>query len=202
MNTKEILQIAKKNGGSISAKDYRALMTTGTSNKSKQTEISKKSELKSPVIKENKYPFVFNLEVTKVNQNEYKFSLIGRHYSTNDVNGWLSFGKRNAYKLAVKKAFEQYFLINRKDKPKFPFEKAIMYSVSYNPSSRDDDGNRITLKPFRDMLTFNGFIKDDKREYFFEFPNFEVLSKQYKTEIILIKKDKLPVIDDFTDLLK
>lgn len=34
-----------------------------------------------------------------------------------------------------------------------------MYSISYNKNSRDDDGNRITLKPFRDMLIEKGILK-------------------------------------------
>lgn len=196
MSTKELLALAKKNGGAISAKDYKRLT------ESNDIKI-KKQKNDTPIFKnnENKHGFQFELKLEHINLNTYRFILIGRHYSTNDVNGWLSFGKRNAYKISIKKAFDDFFLINRKLKPKIPFDKAVMYSISYNPSSRDDDGNRITLKPFRDMLTFYGFIKDDKREYFFEYPNFEIIDKTYKTEIVLIRKDKLPKINDFKDLI-
>lgn len=195
MSTNSIINYAKKNGGSISAKEYNRLLKEGV--KLDFNKTTKESTSKGT--KADKYSFSFKLIVEKINDVTYKFTIEGRHYSTNDVNGWLSFGKRNAYKNAIKESFNNYFMINRKDAPKKPFKKAIMYSIAYNPSSRDDDGNRITLKPFRDMLTEYKFILDDKREFFFEFPNFERKSKIYKMEIILIEVENLPTFEDFSN---
>lgn len=187
--TNNLVEYAKKNGGVISAADYRALIS-GKNPLTKKDSNLKKSE---------KYNFAFKLEVLNINPDEYKFSLIGRHHSTNEINGWLSFGKRNAYKLAIKQAFYDFFLVNKNLIPKTSFEKSVMYSIAYNKSSRDDDGNRISLKAFRDMLTEYGFIVDDSRKYFFEMPNFEVLSKDYKLEIYLKKITTLPTLSLFKD---
>ena len=76
-----------------------------------------------------------------------------------------------------------------------------MYSISYNKNSRDDDGNRITLKPFRDMLIEKGFIKDDSRKHLFELPNFEVTSSEYRTEVYLTRTDKIPSKEEFLKCL-
>lgn len=151
--------------------------------------------------KSEKYDFKFKLEIEQISSNECKFILLGRHYSTNDVNRWLSFQKRNAYKNSIKQAFVDYFLQNNDNRLEIFFDKAIMYSISYNKNSRDDDGNRITLKPFRDMLIETGFIKEDSRKHFFELPNFEVPSSEYKTEVYLRKTDKIPSKEEFLKCL-
>lgn len=179
-SNKDILLLAKSQGGRISASEYRTLINKQSTNKNSSTE----------------YNFQFKLELEQISSTEYKFVLFGRHYSTNEVNSWLSFGKRNSYKNAIKDAFSNYFLINKNKKIKIPFEKSIMYSIAYNTRSRDDDGNRITLKPFRDMLTDTGFIKDDSRKHFFELPNYEILSKEYKIEIYLKQVEQLPTLND------
>lgn len=62
-----------------------------------------------------KYNFKFRLEIEKINDNECKFTLLGRHYSANDVNRWLSFQKRNAYKNSIRQAFLDYFEENEKN---------------------------------------------------------------------------------------
>ncbi len=147
-----------------------------------------------------KYNFKFRLEIEKINDNECKFTLLGRHYSANDVNRWLSFQKRNAYKNSIRQAFLDYFEENEKKFQIF-FDKVIMYSISYNKNSRDDDGNRITLKPFRDMLKEKGFIKDDSRKHLFELPNFEVTSSEYRTEVYLKRADKIPSKEEFLKCL-
>lgn len=143
-----------------------------------------------------KYNFKFKLEIEQISENECKFTLFGRHYSANDVNRWLSFQKRNAYKNSIRQAFLDYFEENEKKLQIF-FDKVIMYSISYNKNSRDDDGNRITLKPFRDMLKEKGFIKDDSRKYFFELPNFEVISTEYRTEVYLKRAEIIPTKEEF-----
>ena len=206
MGTNDIIDYIKKNGGTISAKEYNKLLKAKDSTikkdktlKSANAKIPKSSSGTKTIKPNSKYDFNFALEVEKINNTAYRFVLKGRHYSTNDVNRWLSFGKRNAYKTAIKKAFQDYFLVNKKEKPTECFEKAVMYSISYNPYSRDDDGNRITLKPFRDMLTEYGFIVDDKRACFFEYPNFEQKQKDYKIEVNLIKTDNLPTLNDFLE---
>ena len=147
-----------------------------------------------------KYNFKFKLEIEQISENECKFTLFGRHYSANDVNRWLSFQKRNAYKNSIRQSFLDYFEENEKKLQIF-FDKVIMYSISYNKNSRDDDGNRITLKPFRDMLIEKGFIKDDSRKYLFELPNFEVTSSEYRTEVYLTRTDKIPSKEEFLKCL-
>lgn len=195
MNANEkLLKLVKQQGGRISSKDYRTFLTDKASNKrtKNSNEIKKDCSLK-------KYDFNFVLEVNKISEFEYKFTLYGKHESTNTANSWLSLGKRMAYKNSIKDAFSNFFLLNRRKLIKKPFDKAIMYSIAYNSSSRDDDGNRVTLKTFRDMFKEYNFIIDDSRKYFFEFPNFEVLSKDYKMVIHLKYTKKLPTLMDFEE---
>lgn len=195
----ELIKLANSQGGRISSKDYVRLLNNKTINSKKPIKKKSKNNTSLKYNSSNKYDFNFILEVEKISNYEYKFILIGKHESTNKANSWLSLGRRMAYKNSIKEAFSNYFLINRTKLIKEPFEKAIMFSVAYNSVSRDDDGNRVTLKTFRDMLKEYNFIIDDSRKYLFEFPNFEVISKEYKMVIYLQYVSTLPTLKDFIE---
>jgi len=172
---KQIAAITNKSGtGSISSADYRSIM------------LGKSSTAKNKTPKSSNYSFTFT--ATRISNYEIKFTLAGRHESTNVINGG-SFRKKLVYKNAIKKAAYEYFLQYRNEYrllvPDNPYENCTILPISYNPKSRDDDGNSVTLKTIRDILTEYKFIKDDSRKYLKQLPNDEVISKEYKIELIL-----------------
>lgn len=180
LSIKQVRQIKshlkKKNCNSISAKEFNKILLD------KNTPVKNKSSKKS-----YDYSFTFNIE--KIDSSTYKIILKGKHLSTNASNSILSLGRKKAYKDAIKKAAYEYYLVNKKTYkeliPVFPFENAIIKPIAYNPRSRDDDGCAVTLKTLRDLLTTYKLIKDDSRKYLKQLPTEEVISKDYKIELIL-----------------
>jgi hypothetical protein len=137
----------------------------------------------------NKYKYKFKFFVEKIDHDTYKFILLGKHISTNTYNNYASIGRRSAYKIAIKNAAYNYSLMNRRFlneiTPKIPFEKSILEPIAYNPNSREDDGCFVTIETLRDLLTNYNFIKDNKRKYLTQLPVKEVLSNEYKIELLL-----------------
>jgi len=174
---KKILEEAKKNNGHISASTYQKITNKKTSTKNKK------------VYQQIEHSFSFSVE--KIDEKNFKFILIGKHLSTNRVNS-LSFREKLRYKSAIKKSVEEFMMVFAKknnvllDKP---FEKAKIIPVAYNPRSRDDDGNSITLKILRDQLTEYNYIVDDDREHLMQEKCQEVINKEYKFEIFLQEID-------------
>lgn len=201
-NEKKILSLLKaKRTNSITSKEYNSIVKSPR-NKIKINKTMTASEYREflstktkGVLKvKNNELFSFTFNIKKIDNQNYLFTLLGRHRRTNECNSWASMGKRGAYKNAIKKAANDYCLINRKYLksilPLTPSIDAEMYSIAYNPKSRDDDGNSVTLKYLRDILTNLNFIKDDNRKYFIEKDRKEVLQKEYKIEIYLKLNDK------------
>ena len=107
----------------------------------------------------------------KVKNSElFSFTLFARHRRTNECDSGASMGKRGAYKNTINKAADDYSLLNRKYLkivlPSTPSVNVEMYIISYNPKSRDNDGNSVTLKYLRDILTNLNFIKKDRKEVY------------------------------------
>lgn len=179
----KIGKIAKSNNGRISAKDYKAIM-------SNSSEVKTKGQKKPKL-----YDYSFVLKVEKISDDEYEFVMYGRHFRTNEYNGWLSLGRRSAYKNAIKQSANDYFLkyrkIYKKIMPLIPFEQCVVLPIAYNPSSRDDDGNSATLKYFRDNLVRLKFAKDDSRKYMRQLLVEEVKSKEYKIVLQLKRVDNI-----------
>jgi hypothetical protein len=179
-NIKKHLKMHKTNA--ISAKVLNEILLDTINNKRKPSN-------NAIYPSREKYDFYFKLDIEKIDCDTYKFILIGKHVSTNTYNGFASMGKRSSYKKAIKNAAYHYTLINRKKYkailPSEPFKKSIITPIAYNPKSRDDDGCAVTIKTFRDCLTIYKFIEDDKRINVTQNRTQEVISKDYKIELIL-----------------
>lgn len=156
--------------GAVSAKDFREIILQTSSCKNKKT----------------KPAFLFKLDAAKSTEG-YIFTLYGKHASTNTINGWLSLGRRMAYNNAIKDAAATYFLSHqwRQIKPTSPLSSVVIQPIAYNPKSRDDDGCARTLKVLRDVLTINRVIVDDNRKCAIQLQTDEILSKEYKIELIV-----------------
>lgn len=180
---KKLLQyLSKQEKNNISAREFNKILATTI--KKMPTQANNKSYSQN-----DKYGFCFKFLIEQIDQDTYKFILLGKHISTNAFNGFASMGKRSAYKKAIKNAAYNYSLLNKKFlneiSPILPFEKATLEPIAYNPRSRDDDGCSITLKTLRDLLTIYNFIKDDNRKCLTQLPVKEVISKEYKIELLL-----------------
>jgi hypothetical protein len=166
---KELLKRAKKNNGSISARDYREVLSN----------VAMRGET------EGEYYFEFDAK--RVDENSFLFTLKGKHLSTNVIN---TLSRRNhiRYKNAIKESARNFFLVNKKIIPEKAFEKATIKPTVYLRRSRDDDNSKnLTLKTFRDLLSVYGFIVDDKRKNLKQFEDEEVVGKEYKIELLLQK---------------
>lgn len=179
--------IQQVGGTSISAKDFNKIIlgsckTSNNTNYNKTAAKGKKT-----------YEYFFTFHAIKIDDKTYKFTLEGKHLATNEYNSIQSMGRQKAYKDAIKKAVYHYSLIHRSEYknilPSVPFKKSVLYPTAYNPKSRDDDGCDVTLKYLRDTLTTYKFIEDDKRENLKRMPTEEVISKDYKIELILKSLD-------------
>jgi len=189
---KMLLKVAKKNNNSISAQEYMKIVSPKSKRK-------KHSELKSMTASEyralqskkttSKKEFSFTLEFEEIIPfQEYRFILHGRHLSTNSMDS-LSFKARLRYKNAIKKAFYDFAVCNKKRLLKSPIDgKVEIFPTAWIKSyiHRDDDGYR-TIKTIRDMIVQLGFVFDDSPEYMFQHPTKEHLSDCWKIEI-LVKK--------------
>lgn len=171
-----IQKVALKNNGTITAKQYREILKSNV----------KKS--KQPV--ENN--FSFTLAVEQKTANVYLFTLYGRHLSTNSINA-MSRKDHIRYKNAIKKAFEEWYMINTKKRPKSPFKSAVLIPIHYNKVSRDDDSGVETNKIMRDCIVRTGFVQDDTRKHIMQKKTREVLQKEYKVEMLLLKKNPTKV---------
>ena len=159
----------------MSAKEYREYISNP-----KSTKKAKKQ-----------YTFEFKVQVTRIDEKKerYKIILIGRHYSKNSVNSF-SFKDKLRYKTAIKNAFKLYMLQgkNRFELiPTTPFSYSLLTPTVYNKKSRDDDANFETLKILRDCLTVHKFIEDDNRKCLTMEKDIEILSNEYKIEMLLTK---------------
>lgn len=165
-----LLKCAKN--GSVSAQNFREIIAQSFSNE-----------------KKTKPAFIFNFDAIKLNDG-YMFTLYGKHVSTNVINGWLSLGRRMAYNNAIKDAAKVYFLSNQwwQIRPRVPFSSVSIQPIAYNPKSRDDDGCDRTLKVVRDVLTLNQVIIDDNRKCVVQLQTDEVISKEYKIELIVLPR--------------
>ena len=186
---KQLLAVAKKNNNSISAKEYKKIISSKSKPK-KQTSM-KSSEYKEFLRKKpsSAKEFLFSLEFEEVIPlEEYRFILNGRHLSTNSMDS-LSFRGRLRYKNAIKKAFYDFALCNKKKLLSSPIDgKVDIYPTAWIKSHihRDDDGYR-TIKTIRDMIVELGFVTDDSPQYMFQHPVKEVLSDCWKIEIFVKK---------------
>lgn len=174
---KIITRISKAQGGSISAKDYKAILS---GKGSKNNEVKEHRENKT-------FSFEFNL---KKEEGKVTIELIGRHYSKNSLS---YFRKKEelAYRKAIKTAINDFFLKNKNNKtikPDYKFFFAELFPYSFNPISRDDDANKFTLYLLRDALTNYGYIVDDSRANLLEHRNVEILNKEYSIKLELIEK--------------
>lgn len=171
---KKLLKEAKANNGRISAKDYNAIVGDSAKNSDSKQNLN--------------LDFSFEIELF-LEKNEVKFTLYGRHLSTNVTNS-LHFRNKLKYKSAIKKAVRTYFSVNKKKVGiKNPCNTVVLFPTAYNPKSRDDDGNSVTLKILRDLITEMGYVKDDNRKYLTQEKCSEVLQKEYKIEVVLSCRD-------------
>lgn len=100
--------------------------------------------------------FKFKLEIEQISDNECKFTLFGRHYSANDVNRWLSFKKRNAYKNSIRQAFIDYFEEKgfiKDDSRKHLFELPNFEIIS------SEYKMEVFLKQIKEIPTMEEFLK-------------------------------------------
>lgn len=162
--TAKILKVAAKNGGRISARDYRDIIKSSAGKEKKPLDLN------------------FSIDVEEVEGRAYILTFYGRHLSTNDINS-LPFRDGLRYKSAIKQAARLFFLTNRGAVPKKPLKKVRISPTAYNKRSRDDDGNARTIKILRDLLSTYKFIVDDNRKYLIQEKCEEVLQSEYKLEI-------------------
>lgn len=140
----------------------------------------KKIKAKGTVKKKN---FSFTAE-KKVIGDAICITLYGKHLSYNAYNA-LHFRDKLKYKKAIKRAF---LTIQRHQNPFFTVK--LRYVV-YNPKSRDDGANALTLKVIRDAIVLKGFFPDDSRKYIPDTPiEEEVISKEYKIEFFVQERLK------------
>jgi len=184
---KKVLAVAKKNNYSISAKEYREIVSPKSKSAAK-TSISS-SDYQNLLKKKSSSSknFFFTLEFKEiVPYKEYRFTLKGRHLSTNSMNS-LSFRDALRYKNAIKKAFYDFALCNKKKLLHSPIDgKVNIYPTSWIKSRirRDDDGYR-TIKTIRDMIVELGFVTDDSPQYMSQYSVKEILSDCWKIEILV-----------------
>lgn len=147
------------------------------------------SEYRSLQNKKKQTGFSFNLEFEEIVKfKEYRFVLHGRHLSTNRMDS-LSFKARLQYKNAIKKAFFDFAICNKKSLLATPIDgKVEIFPSAWIKSRihRDDDGYR-TIKTIRDMIVQLGFVHDDSPDYMFQHPVKEYLSDCWKIEILVRK---------------
>jgi len=173
---KQLLK-AVKGKNTISAKEFREALY----GKTKPREVQKKR---------TKTEYAFIGEFLKHTHDTYEFILKGRHLSVNSINS-LHFKEKLRYKMAVKKAVYDAGLVVKKILPKSTY--CLLSPTAYNPKSRDDDGNSLTLKYIRDAITNLGFARDDSREYLEQKKCDEVLTKEWKISILIkISNKEIP----------
>ena len=180
-----IIKVAKGKQ-SISAQEYRDAMSIKkkkiVSKSMTSIELRQKSVLK-PQQTRRDFPFVFIIEEIEKNK-EYLFILKGRHLSTNSVNS-LSFKEKLRYKTRIKNSISDAALIYRKLIPKKAFQRVVITPTTFQSRSRDDDNLHATSKIIRDSIVNIGFVVDDKRENLKQEATEEVISKDWKIEIML-----------------
>jgi len=190
---KMLLKVAKKNNNSISAQEYRKIVSPKSKSKKqskpKSMTASEYRALQSKKMTSSKKEFSFTLEFEEiVPLQEYRFILHGRHLSTNSMDS-LSFKARLRYKNAIKQAFYDFAICNKKSLLKSPIDgKVEIFPTAWIKSHipRDDDGYR-TIKTIRDMIVQLGFVVDDSPEYMLQHRTKEHLADCWKIEI-LVKK--------------
>lgn len=165
-----LLEAAKRNGGTISSREYRLITAP-----------------KNTVLK--KYDFNFKFDsgkfIADADNSVYVFSLLGRHLSVNSLAS-LPFKQKLRYKRALKDAAKIYFATDGKQLiPPRPHSKVILHSTFFNPRKRDDDANAGTLKILRDLFVIYKFAVDDNRDIFEQTHPTEVISKQWKVVLEL-----------------
>jgi len=187
---KKLLQLAKKSNNSISAKEYNKIISANKKRVKTQSRMSAAEyrELqKSGKYISKKREFSFTLDIKEIHyKKEYLFILYGKHLSTNSMDS-LSFKARLQYKKAIKKAFYDFALCNKKILLKSPIESKVeLFPKAWIKSHihRDDDGYR-TLKPIRDMIINLGFVTDDSPLYLQQHKTEEFLGNEWKIEILL-----------------
>lgn len=141
--------------------------------------------------------FSFKYEVEILSETSYKVTVYGKHLSNNRINS-ISFKDRIRYKNAIKKAVEEFLVVNKEMRSLRTLEgKVEILFVIYGKYSRDYDNNSITLKAIQDTLTLKmksenryhslGIIEDDNRDILVPHPDnpIEVKDKEYKIEAIV-----------------
>ncbi len=194
----EILALSKKRNNSIDAQTYAKICSgqkTGTTEKGKVSDRMSAVEYRELMQSTNKsgattqarrFDFTFDVSASK-DKTHYLFTLYGKHLAVNRINS-LPFRSKLAYKSSIKKAADNFFIVNKKIIPKEAFSKAIITPVAYNKRSRDDDANSINLKILRDIIVSYGFLVDDSRQYLEQEKCGEVISKEWKIEVMLIQR--------------
>jgi hypothetical protein len=188
---KMLLKVAKKNNNSISAQEYKKIVSPKSENKKplkqKSMTASEYRALQSKNKSSAKKEFSFALEFEEVVPlKEYRFVLHGRHLSTNSMDS-LSFKARLRYKNAIKQAFYDFAICNKKRLLKSPIDgKVEIFPTAWIKSRipRDDDGYR-TIKTIRDMIVQLGFVVDDSPNYMIQHRTKEHLSNCWKIEIFV-----------------
>lgn len=170
----KLLLKAAKGKSSMTAKEYREALASP----------------KSKPIKRNKRVFAFTFKTRRLSSDTYLFTLHGRHLSTNGMNS-LGRGDAIRYKSALKKAFSDNLLVDRSSRPTMAFSRVVLTPTYYNPRSRDDDSDG-TSKIIRDCIINAGYVIDDDRKHLEQRKYAEVISKEWKIEMLL---ENIPVAD-------
>ena len=165
---KQLLKMCKGKK-SISAKEYREALSGGGTQQRKNIHTKKVFSFVSTFIKHT--------------PDTYELIVKGRHLSTNSVLS-LSFKDKLRYKKILKQSILDAGLIQKKLLPKKNIYASLI-PTAYNPRSRDDDNNGLTLKYIRDMIVQLGFAKDDTREYLSQGKCEEVISKEWKISMVI-----------------
>ena len=169
---KKLLQVCKGKK-SISAKEYREALF---GQKAKKTTNAKRV-------------FSFVAKFIKHTQDVYELTIEGKHLSNNSILS-LNFKDRLRYKKIIRQAVLDAGLIQKRLLPKKNIY-AVLAPTAYNPRSRDDDSNSLTLKYVRDAIVLLDFAEDDSRKYLKEEKCKEILAQEWKLSILITtSKDK------------
>ena len=189
-----LLAKASKNGGRISAEDYRraALTTHPNASEEKIKEgfkicVGKPANQSQP--KSINTDFYVDVLYDK-KLRYYVFTLNFRHLGKNSING-SSMQTRIAYKNLCKKVIQACsltFITKYGGAPKV-FKKVKLDFVFFVPqTSRDRDANFTTINFLIDGLVNAGFLEDDNRDIVIQITEGETVDKNSDYKVVLTIK--------------
>ena len=190
-----LLAKASKNGGRISAEDYRRAALTTHPNASEQKikegfkicvgKPANQSQQTKSLNREYHVDILYDKALKR-----YDLTLKFRHLGKNSING-ASMQTRIAYKNLCKKVIQAChtaFIAKYGGFPKIFKRVRLDFAFFVPKNSRDRDANFTTINFLIDGLVNAGFLEDDNRDIVTQITEDEILDKNGDYKVVLTIK--------------